>query len=68
MKFLKQYEEAQSEGPKRVTDFDELVRQLEDKQRRLEEGQVQETPLTEFILSQMLEKASIVNWGFLENG
>ncbi|KAL3099928.1 hypothetical protein niasHS_001854 [Heterodera schachtii] len=62
LKFLRRREaataaDADGGGPRRVTDFDELVRQLEEKQRRLEEGQVQETPLTEFIRQMALEKA-----------
>uniref|UniRef100_A0A183CKF6 Smg4_UPF3 domain-containing protein n=1 Tax=Globodera pallida TaxID=36090 RepID=A0A183CKF6_GLOPA len=59
LKFLKRREEEAEDGggPRRVTDFDELVRQLEEKRRRLDEGQVQETPLTEFIRRAALEKA-----------
>uniref|UniRef100_A0A914HZM6 UPF3 domain-containing protein n=1 Tax=Globodera rostochiensis TaxID=31243 RepID=A0A914HZM6_GLORO len=59
LKFLKRREEEAKDGggPRRVTDFDELVRQLEEKRRRLDEGQVQETPLTEFIRRAALEKA-----------
>ncbi|KAL3087539.1 hypothetical protein niasHT_026239 [Heterodera trifolii] len=62
LKFIRRREaataaDAADGGARRVTDFDELVRQLEEKRRRLEEGQVQETPLTEFIRRMALEKA-----------
>ncbi|CAK5072450.1 unnamed protein product [Meloidogyne enterolobii] len=49
LKFLDQYNQTLNAGTKKVIDFDVLVRQLEEKQRRQEEGMIQETPLTEYI-------------------
>ena len=49
LKFLDQYNLTLNASTKRIIDFDGLVRQLEEKQRRQEEGQIQETPLTDYI-------------------
>lgn len=41
---------------RRVTDFDELIREIEEKEKRLEKGMVCETPLVKFLVLQALEK------------
>jgi hypothetical protein len=41
---------------RRVINFDELVHELEEKERRLEAGQVQETPLMAYINRLTLDK------------
>uniref|UniRef100_A0A914MGK4 UPF3 domain-containing protein n=1 Tax=Meloidogyne incognita TaxID=6306 RepID=A0A914MGK4_MELIC len=56
LKFLDQYNQTLNAGTKKVIDFDVLVRQLEEKQRRQEEGMIQETPLTEYINKLSQEK------------
>ena len=54
--FLEEYEQKMALGPRRVIDFDALVRELEEKERRMQSGQVQETPLTEYISKMGTEK------------
>lgn len=49
-------------GTKKVIDFDVLVRQLEEKQRRQEEGMIQETPLTEYINKLSQEKVFFLDF------
>ncbi|KAF7633123.1 Smg4_UPF3 domain-containing protein [Meloidogyne graminicola] len=49
LKFLDNYNQTLNSSTKRVIDFDGLVRQLEEKKRRHDEGQMQETPLTDYI-------------------
>ncbi|CAD5230285.1 unnamed protein product [Bursaphelenchus okinawaensis] len=41
---------------KKVTDFDELIKEVESKEKMLEDGQVQSTPLTDFMSKQYVEK------------
>ncbi|CAD5233809.1 unnamed protein product [Bursaphelenchus xylophilus] len=41
---------------KKVTDFDELIKEVENKEKLLEAGQIQQTPLTDFMIKQHLEK------------
>lgn len=51
--FLAQYNNVVA---KKITNFDDLVKEVEEKEKLLEEGQVQTTPLVEFLVKQHLEK------------
>lgn len=62
LKFLDQYNQTLNAGTKKVIDFDVLVRQLEEKQRRQEEGMIQETPLTEYINKLSQEKVFFLDF------
>lgn len=57
LKFLDQYNADVVTGRKGVINFDELVHELEEKKHRLEEGQVQETPLTAYIIRSLFDKS-----------
>ncbi|KAI1716442.1 smg-4/UPF3 family domain-containing protein [Ditylenchus destructor] len=50
--YLKYVEAYNKSSTKRTTNFDELVAELEEKQKNLKMGFVKETPLTEFIVKQ----------------
>lgn len=40
----------------KVTDFDELVSQIEEKEKKMEKGIISETPLVKFLVQQAVEK------------
>uniref|UniRef100_A0A914CHV1 UPF3 domain-containing protein n=1 Tax=Acrobeloides nanus TaxID=290746 RepID=A0A914CHV1_9BILA len=54
LKFLDEYNSLVS---KKVTNFDELVKEIEEKSRTLKKGSVQETPLTDYLYKIAMEKA-----------
>ncbi|KAI6173811.1 Choline-phosphate cytidylyltransferase [Aphelenchoides besseyi] len=51
--FLKEYNTL---AEKKVINFDQLLQELEEKEKQLEKGQVRETPLTNFLIQQAMEK------------
>jgi len=55
LKFLDEYNEFNT---KKVIDFEALVRELEEKRKRLAEGAIQETPLIEYLVEQNIKKGS----------
>ncbi|KAI1724324.1 smg-4/UPF3 family domain-containing protein [Ditylenchus destructor] len=54
--YLKYVEVYNKSNTKRTTNFDELVAELEEKQKNLKMGFVKETPLTEYIVKQSMLK------------
>ncbi|KAI6227099.1 Choline-phosphate cytidylyltransferase [Aphelenchoides besseyi] len=51
--FLKEYNTL---AEKKVINFDQLLQELEEKEKQMEKGQVRETPLTNFLVQQAMEK------------
>lgn len=57
-KFLKNFT---NNVPKKVSNFDSLINELEEKHKDLKYGVIQDTPLTNYLCRQALEKVIFVS-------
>ncbi|KAH7727854.1 Regulator of nonsense transcripts 3A [Aphelenchoides avenae] len=56
VEYLKFIEEYNNLKVQKVTNFDELIREAEERERQLKQGIVKDTPLTDFLMKQAMEK------------
>lgn len=49
----------------KVTDFDELISQIEEKEKKMEKGMISETPLVKFLVQQAVEKVLFISYSNL---
>lgn len=62
VEYLKFMDEYNSLTVQKVTNFDELIREAEEREKQLKQGIVKETPLTDFLMKQALEKVLQRHW------